>query len=164
MFGEAVQAPASAFKIARFGFLAPRAFSVSRCFSAWTAARRPYSRPVTADGAETVVAWKMALENNTTPTALLLSRQNIKDVPAKAGSTRYRDALQAEKGAYVALDCNGTPDVVLVASGSEVSTLIGGAELLTAQKGLKVRVVSVISEGLFRQQTPEYQASVLPPA
>ena len=116
-----------------------------------------------ADSAETSVAWKMALENNTTPTALLLSRQNIKDVPAKAGSTRYRDALQAEKGAYVALDCNGTPDVVLVASGSEVSTLIGGAELLTAQKGLKVRVVSVISEGLFRQQTPEYQASVLPP-
>ena len=116
-----------------------------------------------ADAAETSVAWKMALENTKTPTALLFSRQNIKDVPAKAGSTRYRDALQAEKGAYVALDCNGMPDVVLVASGSEVSTLIGGAELLTAQKGLKVRVVSVISEGLFRQQTPEYQASVLPP-
>ena len=55
------------------------------------------------------------------------------------------------------------PDVVLVASGSEVSTLIGGAELLTAKQGLKVRVVSVISEGLFRQQPPEYQASVLPP-
>jgi transketolase len=116
-----------------------------------------------ADAAETSVAWKMALENTKTPTALLFSRQNIKDVPAKAGSTRYKDALQAEKGAYVALDCNGVPDVVLVASGSEVSTLIGGAELLTAQKGLKVRVVSVISEGLFRQQTPEYQASVIPP-
>ena len=115
-----------------------------------------------ADAAETSVAWKMALENTKTPTALIFSRQNIKDVPAKAGSTRYRDALQAEKGAYVALDCNGVPDVVLVASGSEVSTLIGGAELLTAQKGLKVRVVSVISEGLFRQQPPEYQASVIP--
>jgi transketolase len=116
-----------------------------------------------ADAAETSVSWKMALENTKTPTALLFSRQNIKDVPAKAGSTRYKDASQAEKGAYVALDCNGVPDVVLVASGSEVSTLIGGAELLTAQKGLKVRVVSVISEGLFRQQPAEYQVSVIPP-
>ena len=115
-----------------------------------------------ADAAETSVAWKMALENTKTPTALIFSRQNIKDVPAKAGSTRYRDALQAEKGAYVALDCNGVPDVVLLASGSEVSTLIGGAELLTGKNGLKVRVVSVISEGIFRQQTAEYQASVLP--
>lgn len=116
-----------------------------------------------ADAAETSVAWKMALENTETPTALILSRQNIKDVPARASSTRYRDALQASKGAYVALDCEGMPDVVLVASGSEVSTLIGGAELLTAQHGLKVRVVSVISEGLFRQQPVEYQAKVLPP-
>lgn len=116
-----------------------------------------------ADAAETSVAWKMALANTATPTALILSRQNIKDVPARAGATRYRDALQAERGAYVALDCAGTPDVVLVASGSEVSTLIGAAELLTAGKGLKVRVVSVISEGLFRQQPPEYQARVLPP-
>jgi transketolase len=116
-----------------------------------------------ADAAETSVSWKMALENTKTPTALLFSRQNIKDVPTKAGSTRYKDALQAEKGAYVALDCNGVPDVVLVASGSEVSTLIGGAELLAAQKSLKVRVVSVISEGLFRQQPVEYQASVIPP-
>jgi len=116
-----------------------------------------------ADAAETSVAWRMALENTRTPTALIFSRQNIKDVPARAGSTRYRDALQAEKGAYIALDCAGTPDVVLVASGSEVSTLIGGAELLTAQHGLKVRVVSVISEGLFRQQPVGYQTTVLPP-
>jgi len=116
-----------------------------------------------ADAAETSVAWRMALENTRTPTALIFSRQNIKDVPARAGSTRYPDALQAEKGAYIALDSAGTPDVVLVASGSEVSTLIGGAELLTAQHGLKVRVVSAISEGLFRQQPAEYQAKVLPP-
>jgi transketolase len=116
-----------------------------------------------ADAAETSVAWRMALENTQTPTALIFSRQNIKDVPARAGSTRYRDALQAEKGAYVALDCDGTPDVVLVASGSEVSTLIGGAELLAQQDALKVRVVSVISEGLFRQQPADYQAKVLPP-
>ena len=116
-----------------------------------------------ADSAETSVAWKMALENTHTPTALILSRQNIKDVPAKAGSNRYRDALQAAKGAYIAVDCEGAPDVVLVASGSEVSTLIGGAELLTAKNSLKVRVVSVISEGLFRQQPAQYQANVLPP-
>ena len=116
-----------------------------------------------ADAAETSVAIRMAMENTRTPTALILSRQNIKDIPARAGSTRYRDALQAEKGAYVAVDCEGTPDVVLVASGSEVSTLIGGAELLAKQSALKVRVVSVISEGLFRQQPADYQAGVLPP-
>ncbi|MDR2886994.1 MAG: transketolase, partial [Bacteroidales bacterium] len=55
-----------------------------------------------ADAVETNVAWKMAMENTSTPTALILSRQNIKDVPAQKGSTRYADALQAEKGAYVA--------------------------------------------------------------
>jgi transketolase len=115
-----------------------------------------------ADAYETSVAWKMALENTKTPTALLLSRQNIKDIPTKPGSTRYKDALQAEKGAYVAVDCTGKPDVTLVASGSEVSTLIAGAELLTSQKGLKVRVVSVISEGLFKQQPIEYQKNVIP--
>jgi transketolase len=115
-----------------------------------------------ADSAETSVAWKMALENTKTPTALLLSRQNIKDLPARSGSTRYKDALQAEKGAYVVLDCAGTPDVVLVASGSEVSTLVGGAELLASKNGLKARVVSVISEGLFRDQPVAYQKSVIP--
>lgn len=115
-----------------------------------------------ADAAETSVAWKMALQNTKTPTALLLSRQNIKDLPARNGSTRYQDASLAEKGAYVALDCAGTPDVVLVASGSEVSTLVSGADLLAGKQNLKVRVVSVISEGLFRQQPAEYQKQVLP--
>jgi len=115
-----------------------------------------------ADSAETAVAWKMALENSETPTALILSRQNIKDVPARAGSTRYRDALQAARGAYIAQDCAGTPDVLLVASGSEVSTLVAGAELLASKKGIKARIISVISEGLFRQQPADYQQSVLP--
>ena len=115
-----------------------------------------------ADAAETSVAWKMALQNTQTPTALILSRQNIKDLPARSGSTRYQDALLAEKGAYVVLDCAGTPDVVLVASGSEVSTLVSGADLLARNHSLKVRVVSVISEGLFRQQPAEYQQRVLP--
>jgi transketolase len=115
-----------------------------------------------ADAYETSVAWKMALENIHTPTALLLSRQNIKDIPAKPGSTRYKDALQAEHGAYIALDCAGKPDIILVASGSEVSTLIAGAGLLSNQKNIKARIVSVISEGLFRQQTIEYQKNLIP--
>ena len=115
-----------------------------------------------ADAYETSVAWKMAMENTTTPTALIFSRQNIRDLPAKPGSTRYQDALQAGKGAYTVLECEGTPDVVLVASGSEVSTLMEGAALLANEKGLSVRVVSVPSEGLFRQQTADYQESVIP--
>jgi len=115
-----------------------------------------------ADARETTVAWKMALENGTTPTALILSRQGVPDIPALPGSERYHDALQAERGAYVVRDCEGSPDVLLVASGSEVSTLLAGAELLEEKKGLKVRVVSVISEGLFRDQEKEYQSEVIP--
>lgn len=111
-----------------------------------------------ADVNETTVAWKMALENTKTPTALILSRQNIANLP---GST-YEKALQAEKGAYVVEDDKGTPNVVLVASGSEVSTLVEGAALLRQRDGLKVRVVSAPSEGLFRRQSMEYQTEVLP--
>ncbi len=114
-----------------------------------------------ADAYETSVAWKMAMENKNTPTALLLSRQNIKDLPARSGSTRYKDALQAEKGAYIVTGNIGKPDVILVASGSEVSTLIAGAELLKSRNGLKVVIVSVISEGLFKLQSSEYQKSVI---
>ncbi len=115
-----------------------------------------------ADARETTVAWKMALKNDLTPTALILSRQGVPDIPALPGSDRYSDALQAEKGAYVVRDCKGNPDVVLVASGSEVATLLAGTELLEKKKGVKVRVVSVISEGLFRDQTREYQVGVIP--
>ncbi|MFZ5940065.1 MAG: transketolase family protein [Bacteroidota bacterium] len=117
-----------------------------------------------ADSAETSVAWKMALENRSTPTALILSRQGIKDIPALPGSTRYKDALEAEKGAYVVHDSESLPDVVLIASGSEVATLLSGTELLESRKNLKVRVVSVISEGRFRDQDPAYQQSVIPTA
>ncbi|MEZ5070675.1 MAG: transketolase [Bacteroidales bacterium] len=115
-----------------------------------------------ADGAETTVAWKMAFENTATPSALILSRQGISDVPARAGSDRYTEALDAQKGAYVVRDCEGTPDVILLASGSEVSTLLAGAALLEESRRLKVRVVSVISEGLFREQDAAYQKDVLP--
>ncbi len=112
-----------------------------------------------ADARETVAAWKIAMEEQR-PTALVLSRQNIKDLPALHGN-RAEEAMQAVKGAYVVMDCEGTPDVILLASGSEVATLVDGAALLKAD-GLKIRVVSVPSEGLFRDQSKEYQQSVLP--
>ncbi len=111
-----------------------------------------------ADANETTVAWKMAMENTKTPTGLIFSRQNIKDLPAK--TSRYQEALQAEKGAYIVED-DPDYDAILLASGSEVSTLVEGAELLR-KEGIKVRIVSVPSEGLFRNQNIEYQESVLP--
>ena len=111
-----------------------------------------------ADVTETTIAWKMAMENTATPTALILSRQNITDLPAK--ENRYDEALQAEKGAYI-VEGDETPDVIMVASGSEVSTLEEGATLLRAD-GIKVRIVSVPSEGLFRSQSKEYQESIIP--
>lgn len=111
-----------------------------------------------ADVVETTVAWKLAMENIYTPTALILSRQNINDLPAK--ENRYEEALQASKGAYIVNE-DPNPAVTLVASGSEVSTLVEGAELLRAE-GIPVRIVSVPSEGLFRNQSKEYQESVIP--
>ncbi len=115
-----------------------------------------------ADAAETTVAWKMAMENTDTPTALLLSRQNIKDVPSPGDIDRFTHALSAIHGAYTVYDDGGTPDIVLVGSGSEVTTLIEGSRLLKSKLNLKVKVVSLISEGLFRQQPPEYQAATIP--
>ncbi|MCL3779077.1 transketolase [Prolixibacteraceae bacterium JC049] len=115
-------------------------------------------RPADAD--ETTVAWKMAFENESTPTALILTRQNVNPLPAEGD--RYEAALGAEKGAYIVEDCEGTPDVILVASGSEVATLVDGAKLLRERDNVKVRVVSAISEGVFRNQDKEYQEAVLP--
>ena len=111
-----------------------------------------------ADANETTVAWKMALENKETPTGLILSRQNIKDLPAR--ESRFAEAQQAKKGAYIVQD-EENYDVILLASGSEVATLVEGADLLRTD-GVKVRIVSVPSEGLFRSQPAEYQESVLP--
>lgn len=111
-----------------------------------------------ADVQETTVAWKLAMENTSTPSALILSRQNVTDLPT--ADCRYKDALQAAKGAYIVNE-DENADVVLLASGSEVSTLVEGAALLRAE-GVKVRIVSVPSEGLFRNQSKEYQESVLP--
>ncbi len=108
-----------------------------------------------ADAKETTVAWAMAMENTNTPSALILSRQNINNLP------EGNDYEQARKGGYVVAGSDSKPDAVLVATGSEVSTLVAGAELLR-KDGVKVRIVSVPSEGLFRSQPCEYQQSVVP--
>ena len=108
-----------------------------------------------ADAEETTECWRMAMENMDTPTALILSRQNIEMLP------EGNDYRMAEKGAYIVAGSDENPDVILVASGSEVSTLVAGAKLLR-EDGIKVRIVSAPSEGLFRSQCPEYQQSVLP--
>ena len=108
-----------------------------------------------ADAKETTEAWAIAMANTATPTALIFSRQNIANLP------EGNDYSQVAKGGYIVAGSDPDPDVILVASGSEVSTLEAGAKLLRAD-GKKVRVVSVPSEGLFRQQPKEYQQSVLP--
>ncbi len=108
-----------------------------------------------ADAKETTEAWALAMANTATPSALILSRQNIANLP------EGNDYSQAAKGGYIVAGSDADPDVILVASGSEVSTLEAGAKLLR-EAGRKVRVVSVPSEGLFRQQSKAYQQSVLP--
>ena len=107
-----------------------------------------------ADVEETTIAWKLAMENTDSPTGLICSRQNITNLPEGT------DYSQVAKGAYIVKE-DENYDVILLASGSEVSTLIAGAELL-AKDGIKTRIVSVPSEGLFRTQSKEYQESILP--
>ena len=108
-----------------------------------------------ADAEETTQAWKLAMENTATPTALVFSRQNIDNLPDG------NDYSSVSRGAYIVSGSDEDPDVVLVASGSEVSTLVAGAALLRADR-VRVRVVSVPSEGLFRSQDKVYQESVIP--
>jgi transketolase len=108
-----------------------------------------------ADVEETTIAWKLAMENTKTPTGLILSRQNIVNLP------EGNDYSQVRRGAYIVAGSDDTFGVVLVASGSEVSTLVAGAELLR-KDGIKVRIVSAPSEGLFRRRSAEYQESVIP--
>lgn len=110
-------------------------------------------RPADAD--ETTRCWQMAMENRHSPSALILSRQDIESLP------QGNDYAQASRGAYIVAGSDERPDVILVASGSEVSTLAAGAQLLR-KDGLRVRIVSVPSEGLFRQQDAEYQLAVVP--
>ena len=101
------------------------------------------------------VKMSLDMENTSTPTALIFSRQNIANLPAG------NDYSQAAKGAYIVAGSDENPDVILVASGSEVSTLEAGAELLR-KDGIKIRIVSAPSEGLFRSQSKEYQNSIIP--
>jgi transketolase len=108
-----------------------------------------------ADAGETTVCWRLAMENVSTPTALILSRQDIAALPAG------NDYSQASRGAYIVEGSDADPDVILLASGSEVSTLVSAAPLLRAD-GVKVRIVSVPSEGLFRSQSKAWQHAVLP--
>ena len=108
-----------------------------------------------ADVNEATQAWKLAMENDNTPTGLIFSRQNINNLPE---GTPYEEA---SKGAYIIAGSDEDYDVILLASGSEVSTLVDGAKLLKAD-GIKTRIVSVPSEGLFRTQPKEYQESILP--
>ena len=112
-------------------------------------------RPADAD--ETTAAWRLAMENTDTPTGLIFSRQNIKKLPEGT------DYSQAAKGAYIVAGSDEKYDVILLASGSEVSTLVAGAEQLR-QDGIKCRIVSVPSEGLFRSQPKAYQEEILPAA
>ena len=111
-----------------------------------------------ADAAEATVAWKMAMENIDSPTGLIFSRQAVKDLPREHP---YEEALSAERGAYI-INEDENPDVTLLGSGSEVSTLVDGAALLRAD-GVKVRIVSIPSDGLFHCQSKEYQDSILTP-
>ena len=106
-----------------------------------------------ADAEETTLAWQLAIENTQTPSALILSRQDIAPVPNV-------NLEGFSKGAYI-VSKDENPQVVLLASGSEVSTLLAGAELLRAE-GVRLQIVSVPSEGLFREQPKEYQDAVLP--
>lgn len=111
-----------------------------------------------ADVEETTVAWKMAMENTKSPTALIFSRQNIKNLP----ENDYTKSLRVERGGYTVVE-RKAPEAVLIASGSEVSTLVAGAELLR-ERGIEVNVASIPSEGLFRRQPEAYQESVLLPS
>ena len=112
-----------------------------------------------ADAAETTVAWQMAMENTHSPSVLILSRQDIKDLPSASGS-RYNVALGARHGGYVVIDAEN-PAITLVANGSEVSLLSEVAVLLAAE-GIPARVVSMPSIGLFNRQSPDYRRQVLP--
>jgi transketolase len=117
-----------------------------------------------AGSAETTVAWEMALKNAHSPTALILSRQNIKEVEVQVDTNYYSRAKKAERGAYIAWESNPghEPELVLIANGSELATMAEAARLLIEKRPLKIRLVSVISSGLFAQQSAEYQLSVIP--
>ncbi len=114
-----------------------------------------------ADSAETAAVWKIMLETEDRPAGIILSRQNIADLPPMEES-RLTEAMRADKGGYIVMDCDGDPDVIMIANGSEVATLHAGAQTLKDNHQLKVRIVSIPSEGIFRQQSEDYQRSIIP--
>jgi transketolase len=112
-----------------------------------------------ADANETVVAWRVALERKGGPVALALTRQNLPVIDRN----RYASAEGLERGAYVLADpAGGAPEVILIASGSEVSLALESCEEL-ARQGIAARVVSLPSWDLFEKQPQAYRDSVLPP-
>jgi transketolase len=109
------------------------------------------------DAEETELAWRIAYERRDGPTALALTRQGITVYPK--ADTAWRETIR--KGAYIARDCDGAPDVVVIATGSEVSAAIAAANELTDRK---VRVVSLLSRELFLKQPADFRASLVPAA
>ena len=110
------------------------------------------------DAVETAVAWRSALQSNDKPTALVFSRQGMQQ--------QTRDAEQLNnisRGGYILKDCDGTPDSILIATGSEVDLAVAAREQLAA-KGMNVRVVSMPSTDVFDEQDAEYREHVLPSA
>lgn len=114
-----------------------------------------------ADSAETVMALKLMLETTDRPSGIILSRQNVVDIPA-IGSSRINDAKSLNKGAYIAKPSIGKAEITLIANGSEVATLIAGAAILEKEHHIPCQIVSIPSEGLFRAQSKEYQESIIP--
>lgn len=116
-----------------------------------------------ADSAETTVAWKMAMENTSTPTALILTRQDVTDIPAEEGEgyeARYKAALQTERGGYI-VKTDKDADVILVANGSEVSALVAAGKIIE-KENIRYQIVSVPSIGLFLNQDAAYRNEVIP--
>ena len=104
------------------------------------------------DAQETNAGWYLAMTSKTTPTALVLSRQNL---PQIKGSSR-----EALKGGYVIDECEGTPEIIIIASGSEVTLAVEAKKRI---RGKAIRVVSMPSMDIFKQQSREYRESILPP-
>ncbi len=115
-----------------------------------------------ADTAESIISWKLALANRKTPTALLLSRQNVKDLPAADGLTRLKCAEKSAFGAYILFKTGTTPKVTLLGNGSEVATLAEASEILKRKYKIDNQVVTIPSTGLFSQQKSKYQQEVIP--
>lgn len=114
-----------------------------------------------ADSAETAKAWELLLHTNDRPAGLILSRQNINDLPA-LNTDRFEESSGLYKGAYTVYETSDDADVILLANGSEVSILVDAAQIIEQKTHYRVRVVSVPSEGIFRQQPKHYQHSILP--